>query len=102
MKQIILAALLLSGPALASSPDAWAKLGAKAAAACAKASGFRDPLVSSATVRFSDLLGLDMRLVAGVYPQPHMKGARGQVLCAYDRRTGKTEVQDAEAWRPRK
>ncbi len=101
MKMVILAGLLLSAPAYASSPAAWAELDNRAKKACAQASGFREPLVSPATVRFSDTLGLDMRLVAGIYPQPHMKGARGQVLCAYNRRTGATEVQDADAWRPR-
>lgn len=89
-----------AGGAVASSPGAWAAVEREAARACAAASGLRDPVVSDSTVRFDDSLGVDARLVRGAWPQPHMKGAQALMLCLYDRRARRAQVQDAEAWRP--
>ena len=98
MKILILAALLFAVPATGSTPDAWAALEAKSAAACIKASGLARSRVLPTTVRFSDALGIDARLVTGTYRQPQMKGARGLMLCAYDRRSGRVETSDAAGW----
>jgi hypothetical protein len=87
------------GMARASSPDAWAALERDASRACAAASGLRNPLVTGTTIRFDDTLGVDARLVSGTWPQPHMKGAQALMLCLYDRRARRAQVQDAEAWR---
>jgi heat shock protein HslJ len=46
-------------------------------------------------VRFSDTMLVDARVVVGVYPQPHMKGAAGTMLCLYNRRTGHAEAVEA-------
>jgi hypothetical protein len=87
-------------PAAASSPSAWSALESDAAKACAAASGLRNPVVSATTIRYDDTLGVDARLVSGTWPQPHMKGAQALMLCLYDRRARRAQVQDAETWRP--
>ena len=75
----------------ASSPDSWAELDANSAKACMAASGFRKAKVS-ASMHFSDVAGYDVRIVSGVYPQKHMKGAQGKMLCLYGRTTKSVEV----------
>ena len=88
--------LLVSGiahVALASSPDAWAKLDADSAKACITASGFTKAKVSAST-HFSDAAGYDVRVVSGIYPQKHMKGASGKMLCLYGRKSKLVEVQE--------
>lgn len=94
-------ALVAAMPLMASTPEAWGALEARVATACTAASGFAGAKVSPATVRFSDRFGVDARLVAGTYRQPAMKGAQGLVLCLYDRRTRRAEVQPADAWQRR-
>ena len=98
---VLVAALPLATPgaASASSPASWAALERDAARACAAASGLRNTVVSAATVRYDDTLGIDARLVSGTWPQPHMKGAPALLLCLYDRKARRAQVQDAEAWR---
>jgi hypothetical protein len=98
MKTFILIAALGAGAAQAATPESYAALEARVAAACGKASGFDRPTVSPTTVRFSDRAGVDARLVTGIYPQPHMKRAQGLMLCLYERGSGRVEVQDAESW----
>ena len=102
MKKIILTVALCAGAAQAATPESYAALEAKVSAACSKASGFDKALVSPRTIRFSDQAGVDARLVTGIYPQPHMKRAQGLMLCLYDRKSGRVEVQDAESWWTRK
>jgi hypothetical protein len=80
-------------PAQASSPDAWAELDKASAAACIAASGFKEARVEP-SVHFSDDIGFDVRVVSGVYPQAHMKGATGKMLCLYGRATKRVEVQE--------
>lgn len=90
---------LLAGPAassLASTPQAWAEMNAKSSAACAQVSGLNEPKVG-APIRFSDAIGLDVRVVTGTAPQPHMEDTSVTMLCAFDRRTGQAEVVDAPA-----
>ena len=86
-------ALALPTVALASTTAAYAALDRASAAACIKASGLQGAKVG-ATVRFSDRVLIDARVVSGTYPQPHMKGARATMLCAYNRRTKRAETQE--------
>ena len=79
--------------AQASSPDAWAKLDADSAKACITASGLTKAKVSAST-HFSDAAGYDVRVVSGIYPQKHMKGASGKMLCLYGRKSKRVEVQE--------
>lgn len=75
----LIAAILVTTPALASSEAAWAALDKASAKACLHATGFLNATVSPPT-RFSDGIGYDIRIVSGTYPQKHMKGTRGQML----------------------
>lgn len=81
-------------PAHASMPSAWAALDKASSAACIKAAGLRNAKVGP-SVRYSDRLLIDARVVTGTYPQPHMKGAAGSMLCLYHRTAKRAEVQDA-------
>ena len=85
--------MIMSSPALASSDAAWAALDKASAKACIAASGFKDAKVSAPT-RFSDTVGYDARIVTGTYPQAHMKGAAGKMLCLYARKSKTAEVQE--------
>jgi len=98
MKKLIVIAAFAAGAAQAATPESYAALEAKVTTACSKASGFDKAQVSPTTVRFSDQAGVDARLVTGIYPQPQMKRAQGLMLCLYDRKSGRVEVQDAESW----
>ena len=69
---------------------------AKSLSACAQASGLDESKVG-APIRFSDAIGLEVRVVTGIAPQPHMNGASLTMLCAFDRRTGRAEVVEAPA-----
>lgn len=77
----------------ASSPDAWAQLDADSAKACISVSGFTKAKVSANT-HFSDASGYDVRVVSGIYPQKHMMGAAGKMLCLYGRKSKLVEVQE--------
>lgn len=94
------AAILLGaspGDADASTTSEWRQLDADSAAACTKAAGLLAPVLSP-PVRFGDTLGVDARLVTGAAPQPHMRGRQVSMLCLYDRRTRRAEVQEADGW----
>ena len=88
-----LAAVTLAVPASASTPGAYAALDQRTSAACIAASGLRDAAVGP-VMRFSDTFLMDARSVTGVYPQAHMKGAKGAMLCLYNRKTKRAETQE--------
>lgn len=90
---LIIVAGFTATPALASSDTAWAALDKASAKACIAATGFKNAKVSAPT-RFSDTVGYDARIVTGTYPQAHMKGATGQMLCLYARKSKTVEVQE--------
>jgi len=90
-------ALASATSAWSATPASYAALDKASAAACAAASGFRNPIVH-APVRFADTSGIDARLVEGRWPQPHMKGRQGTMLCLYNRRARRAEVQEAAMW----
>ena len=77
----------------ASTPGAYAALDRQTSTACSAASGLRSTSVGP-VVRFSDRFLMDARTVTGTYPQSHMKGATGNMLCLYNRRTKRAEVQE--------
>ena len=95
-RTFVLSALLtatFAAPLQAATPGAYAALDRQTSAACITASGLRDASVGP-VVRFSDRFLMDARTVTGTYPQPHMKGAKGVMLCLYNRRTKRAEVQE--------
>ncbi|UAK26334.1 hypothetical protein [Sphingomonas nostoxanthinifaciens] len=91
---------LLATAASASTEASWRASNAAGRAACIRAAGLR-AATASAPVGFSDAIGRDAILVTGVYRQAFMKGARGTMLCLYDRRTHNAEVAEAKGWSAR-
>lgn len=85
--------LLAAGTAHAATPASYASLDRASSAACLKASALRNGRVGPMT-RFSDRAGMDARVVTGIWPQPHMKGAPATILCLYNRRAKRAEVQE--------
>lgn len=90
--------MFLSAAASASTPASWAALNKKQIAACTKASGLSRATVSPTRIGFSDRAGYDVRLVRGTYPQKHMNGAKGQMMCLYHRASGRVETQEFKGW----
>lgn len=84
---------LLPATALASAPADHKRLDQTSSKACLQAAGLKDGQVGAVT-RFNDQSGVDARVVTGKWPQPHMKNARTSMLCLFDRRTGRAEVQE--------
>lgn len=97
--RILIGLLMISAPALASSTAAWNAHDAAARGVCVKAAGLAAPITASAPVIFSDDAGAKTAiLVTGRYRQSFMHGAKGEMLCLYDRRTKRAEVQEAKRW----
>jgi heat shock protein HslJ len=91
------AAMLLAAPATAATADAWAKQDKASEAACLKAANL-GAATAGPPIRYSDRTGIDARVVTGIWPQPHMKGAKAKMLCLYNRKNKRVEVQElAEA-----
>jgi hypothetical protein len=88
---LLFASLAMS--AAAATSEAYAVLDHASAAACRNASGLREAAVGAPT-RFSDALLIDTRVVRGIWRQKHLKGASVTMLCAYNRRTKRVEVQE--------
>jgi hypothetical protein len=89
--------LMIPMSASASTDAAWAASTKAGRAACIAAANLARPTVS-APLNFSDQVGRDALLVRGIYKQRFMKGARGTMLCLYDRRTHRAEVAEAKGW----
>ena len=89
----LLAASVLPLSASASTPDSWAQLDQRVVRACIAMSGLSRPEVLARKISYSDVIGIEMRMIRGVE-----KGRMQRKLCAYNRRTGRTEVQDAGSW----
>ena len=88
--------VLAAGAAHAATPASYAALDRASAAACLKAAALRNATAGPVT-RFSDRAGMDARVVTGIAPQPHMKGASATMLCLYDRRGKRAEVAELTA-----
>jgi heat shock protein HslJ len=88
-----LAAAALSLPAAAATPEKWMAVDKASQAACLKAANLTDA-TTGPPVRYSDRTGIDARIVVGKWPQPHMKGAAARMLCLYNRKTKRVEVQE--------
>jgi heat shock protein HslJ len=90
---IAAAVAVAAAPAFAATPDSYAKLDKASEAACLKAANLGGGVVA-APIRYSDRVGIDARVVTGIWPQPHMKGAKAKMLCLYNRKTKRVEVQE--------
>lgn len=98
IRPTLFAALLLAPPAYASTPSAWAAADRAATRACLAASGLREARVLPGRARFDDRAGYDALLVRGIWPQRHMKGAKGTMLCLWHRSTRRATVVEAPGW----
>lgn len=86
-------AMLLAAPATAATPEAWMKVDRASEAACLKAANLGGA-TAGPPLRFSDRTSVDARVVTGTWPQPHMKGAAAKMLCLYNRKNKRVEVQE--------
>ncbi len=90
---IAIIAFAASTPAIAATPESWAKLDKVSEAACLKAANLTNAKAGQ-PMRYSDRLGIEARMIEGVWPQPHMKGAKAKMLCLYNRKNKRVEVQE--------
>ena len=80
----------------ASTPEAWSAYQQEVAKACVAASVLRHARVAGERVDFDDDAGLSVLLIAGEYPQPHMKNQRGRELCLFDKHTRTARMANAD------
>jgi hypothetical protein len=85
-------------PAFASSPDAWAAFDREVVQACTVKSGLRNAKPASEQILFPEGRREVALLVGGTYPQKHMKGARGTMLCLYDPDSKTAKIAETEGW----
>lgn len=88
--------------AQASGQDAWAQHDRDVATACIKASGLTNAKAVGKPVVFDDTVAQTALLVSGTYPQKHMAGKKGQMLCLYDRKAKTAQAQEWAATAPPK
>jgi hypothetical protein len=90
----LLGATILASSAQASTPEAWAQMNTRANRACVAMSNLARPQLLAKKISFSDVIGVEIRQIRGVDNRGRMK----RLLCAYNRSSGRTEVQDADNW----
>ena len=98
MRRVALLAVLLAGPALASTDAAMREGLVQASKACLKASDLKRATVVGGPILFSDANGKTALLIGGRWRPTHMKGAQATMLCLYDRSSGVAEIQEALRW----
>ena len=90
------AVIHLATPALAASPEAWAAHKAEVVSKCSAASGLKDGALVGALVEYDDSVGFTAALIAGTYPQQHMKHQPGRSLCLFDKRARTAHASPAD------
>ena len=90
------AGLVCSLPAVAASPTAWASHSAEVTAKCSKASGLKDAKLVGSLIEYDDSVGYTAAVIAGTYPQPHMKNKPGKSLCLFDKRSRTAHAAPAD------
>jgi hypothetical protein len=89
-------ALFGASVAPASTPEAWSAYQQEVVKTCVAASSLRHARAAGERIDFDDDVGLSALLIAGEYPQPHMKGQHGRELCLFDKRTRTARMADAD------
>ena len=84
----------LATQAHASSPDAWATYDKAVLAACTQASQLSQSQPVGNAAQFDDRVGYTALMLAGQYPQKHMKGQHGLELCLYNQKTKTAQVTE--------
>lgn len=90
---------LLSAPVCAvqaSSPSAWKAYEQEMTQACVAASGLDGAKPVGAPIQYDDRVPVDALVLAGRYPQKHMRGRSGRELCVWDRKAHKAYVSEAD------
>ena len=90
----LLPLIIFSGSASASTSGEWAALDRRVNRACIAMSGLSRPQVLAQKVSFSDAIGTEVRMIRGT----DSRGRYHRKLCAFNRATSRTEVQDAAGW----
>ena len=90
---VFLGDLLASQIVRAASEEAWDALVREASAACQMASDLEQPRVVWSNPAYERQAAL---IVTGKWPQTHMKGKAGYMLCLYDKQSAKVEIQEIE------
>jgi len=90
------AAILLASVAPASTPAAWDAFQDEVLKACVGASSLRQAQAAGQRIDYDDRIGFSALLLAGQYPQPHLRNRSGRELCLFDRRTRTATTADAD------
>ena len=90
---VITAYLLATQLVRASSEESWDAIIKEASAACQIASGLEHSRVLWSNPAYERQAAL---IVAGKWPQTHMKGQEGYMLCLYDKHRAKVEIQEID------
>ncbi len=102
MRVLIAFALFAAAvPVQASTAKAIERGNRDALSACLKAAELRDAASFGKPLMFSDRTRQTALLITGRSRARHMKGAKMKMVCLYDRRSHKAEVQEAEGWTAR-
>ena len=91
---LIFGVLFLPNNLAASTPESFNQLDQRSGRACIALSALAYPELLGFKNRFSDTIGIDIRMIRG----RDAKGNFKRILCAYNRRSGRAEVQDAGNW----
>ena len=96
MREVVIAAGLLAAAsgAQASTPAAWDAMHQRANRACVAMSGLAYPKLLAKKISFSDTIGVEIRQITG----NDRRGRMQRLLCAYNRSTGRAEIQSADVW----
>lgn len=97
MKRLCIAATITAFGATAapaSTPGEWAAMNQRVNRACIAMSNLPRPQVLNTTISFSDVIGTEIRMIRGTDRRGRIK----RLLCAYNRSSGRTEVQEASGW----
>jgi len=100
-KVFILAGLTCATTAGASTPDAWKDYDQRLTKACIAASGLKDAKPVGGPIRYDDRVPVTALVLAGRYPQKHMKNRPGRELCVWDRKAEKAYVSEADQLLPK-
>ena len=96
MKTLIagVALILVATGAQASAPGEFEKMNIRANRACVAMSGLARPELLAKKISFSDVIGTEVRMIRGT----DKRGRMQRLLCAFNRSTGRTEIQPADVW----
>ncbi|QWT20617.1 hypothetical protein KPL74_01080 [Bacillus sp. NP157] len=89
-------AVCSASAASASTPAAWKDYDQRVTQACVAASGLKDAKPVGGLIQYDDRVPVTALVLAGRYPQKHMKNAPGRELCVWDRKANKAYVSEAD------